>query len=111
MKTALFVFIFNEITGLKKVMPSIKRDWVDEIIVIDGGSIDGSLEYARDNGYRVIVQKKRGLRHAYAEALETCKANIIIPFSPDGNSIPELIPPLIQKMKEGYGRAKTPGLL
>lgn len=102
MKTALLVFTFNEITGLKEVMPKLKWDWVDEIIVIDGGSTDGSLEYAKDNGYRVIVQKKRGLRHAYTEALETCKADIVIPFSPDGNSIPEFIPPLIQKMKEGY---------
>jgi hypothetical protein len=28
--------------------------------------------------------------------------DVIIAFSPDNNSIPELIPPLIKKMKEGY---------
>ena len=28
--------------------------------------------------------------------------DVIITFSPDGNSIPELIPALIEKMKEGY---------
>src|SRR5262249_44050399 len=30
------------------------------------------------------------------------KGEILLTFSPDGNSIPELIPPLIAKMEEGY---------
>ena len=30
------------------------------------------------------------------------RGDIVITFSPDGNSIPELIPQLIEKMREGY---------
>ncbi|MBF0556205.1 MAG: glycosyltransferase, partial [Nitrospirae bacterium] len=32
----------------------------------------------------------------------TIESDVIITFSPDGNCIPELIPKLVEKMKEGY---------
>ena len=53
-------------------------------------------------GYQVYVQKKRGIRHAYTEVWPLVEGDVLITFSPDGNSIPELILPLIEKMKEGY---------
>jgi hypothetical protein len=40
--------------------------------------------------------------HAYSEVLPYIKGDVVVTFSPDGNSIPELIPSLIEKMKEGY---------
>ncbi|MCP3968547.1 MAG: glycosyltransferase, partial [Lentisphaerae bacterium] len=92
----------NEIDGMKAIMPKIKKEWVDQILVIDGGSTDGTIEYAKDNGYEVYVQKQKGFRHAYNEALPLIKGDAIITFSPDGNSIPELLPELIAKFKEGY---------
>jgi glycosyltransferase involved in cell wall biosynthesis len=102
MKTTLLIPTLNEIDGMKEIMPKIKKEWVDQIIIIDGGSTDGTLEYAKENGYFTIVQKKKGFRYAYMEALPYIKGDVIITFSPDGNSIPELIPNLIEKMKEGY---------
>ena len=48
------------------------------------------------------VQTKPGIRQAYNEVLPLIKGDILLTFSPDGNSIPELIPPLIAKMNEGY---------
>ena len=102
MKTTLFIPVRNEITGIKVIMPMINRDWVDEIIVVDGNSTDGTREYFEENGYRVIRQKSHGICGAYWEGVEAATGDIIIAFSPDNNSIPELIPPLIEKMKEGY---------
>lgn len=102
MKVTLLIPTFNEIDGMKKIMPRIKREWVDQIIIVDGGSTDGTIEYAKENGYFVYVQKEKGLRNAYIEVLDYITGDIVITFSPDGNSIPELIPPLIEKMKEGY---------
>lgn len=102
MKTTLFVPTLNEIDGMRVIMPRVKREWVDEILVLDGGSTDGTVEYAKEHGYPVLMQKRRGTRYAYNEALAHIQSGIVIPFSPDGNSIPELIPPLIEKSKEGY---------
>ncbi len=102
MKVTLLIPTLNELVGMKQIMPEIKREWVDQIIIVDGGSTDGTLEYATDNGYFVVRQKKRGMRHAYIEVLDIIEGDILITFSPDGNSLPGLIPPLIEKMKEGY---------
>lgn len=102
MKVTLLVMSLNEIDGMKAIMPRIKNDWVNQIIVVDGGSTDGSIEWAREQGYFVYVQKQKGFRHAYLEALPYVEGDVIITFSPDGNSIPELIPQLVEKMREGH---------
>lgn len=102
MKTTLLIPTLNELQGLKLIMPRIKREWVDQILIADGNSTDGTIEYAKTHSYPVIIQKNKGLRYAYIELLEHIKSDIVITFSPDGNSIPELIPALIEKMKEGY---------
>jgi len=102
MKVTLLVPTLNEIVGMKTIMPKIKPEWCDQILVVDGQSTDGTAEYAREQGYDVVVQQEKGMRHAYMEALPHVKHEIILTFSPDGNSIPELIPDCINKMKEGY---------
>lgn len=102
MKTTLLVMTLNEIDGMKAIMPQVDRSWVDQIIVVDGGSTDGTGEWAREQGYQVYVQKQRGFRHAYCEVMPLVEGDVIITFSPDGNSVPELIPDLVAKMREGY---------
>ena len=102
MTTTLLVMTLNEIDGMKAIIPRISRQWVDQIIVVDGGSTDGTIEWARDNGYEVYVQQKKGFRHAYQEVMPLVQGDVIITFSPDGNSIPEFIPDLVAKMRDGY---------
>ncbi len=102
MKTTLLVPTINEIDGMRAIMPQVKKEWVDEIILLDGGSTDGTVEYAREQGYKVVIQKKKGLREGYMEALPHITGDVIITFSPDGNSLADKIPPLIEKMKQGY---------
>ncbi|MDE2509866.1 MAG: glycosyltransferase family 2 protein [Elusimicrobia bacterium] len=102
MKTTLLIPTLNEFACVDKIMPRIDRSWVDQILVVDGGSTDGTVAWFEEHGYRVYRQKKKGLRQAYREALEHVEGDVIITFSPDGNSLPELIPPLVEKMKEGF---------
>ena len=102
MKTTLLVLSLNEIEGMKWMMNQIQEDWCDQILVVDGGSTDGTIEYARSQGYEVLVQVKPGLMNAYREAYPQIRGDIVIPFSPDGNSPAAAIPQLIDKMQEGY---------
>ena len=102
MKVTLIVATWNEAEGMRRVMPLIDKSWIDQIIIMDGGSTDGTIEEARKAGYFVYVQKQKGFRHAYTEVMPYVEGDVVITFSPDGNSIPELIPPLIAKMREGY---------
>ena len=102
MKTTLIVMALNEIEGMKAIMPRIDPSWCDQVIVVDGGSADGTVEWAREQGWTVHQQKRPGIRQGYIEAWPSVEGDVVITFSPDGNSIPEKIPELIAKMGEGY---------
>ena len=102
MKVTLLIPTLNEIDGMKAVMPRVNPEWYDQLLIVDGKSTDGTVEYARSQGYQVIIQQQKGMRHAYMEALPHVTGDAILTFSPDGNSIPELIPECVKKMKEGY---------
>ena len=102
MKVTLIAPTLNEIEGMKEIMPRVRREWFHQLIIVDGGSTDGTVEYAKAQGYSLISQKRRGMRQAYMEALAHVDGDILITFSPDGNCLPERIPALIDKIKEGY---------
>src|SRR5882672_5169184 len=102
MKVTLLIPTLNEAVGMRSVMPKVKKEWVDQILIVDGNSKDGTADIARQMGYDVVMQKTPGIRGAYMDALPFIKGDAILTFSPDGNSIPELIPVCIKKFKEGY---------
>ena len=102
MTIALLITTFNEVTGVKKVVPRIKKEWVDEILFVDGGSTDGTIEEAEKMGFKVLIQKQKGLGAAILEGVNAIKSNNFIIFASDGNDEPEKIPQIIQKFKEGY---------
>ncbi|MBF0312097.1 MAG: glycosyltransferase family 2 protein [Oligoflexia bacterium] len=95
------IFTKNEIDGLKIELPKIKREWVDQILLVDA-SDDGTAEYAASMGCEVYRQKNPGLRAAYQESWPLIKGDWVMTYSPDGNSPPEYIPKLIEEMKKGY---------
>lgn len=101
MNITLIALTLNEIDGVKQILPNIDHSLFKQILVVDGGSSDGTVEWCRDNGYEVYIQKCPGIRHAYVEALPMIKGDTILTISPDGNCAPELIPLLLDKMQEG----------
>ncbi len=102
MKISILVFTLNEIEGVKATLHRVKREWYDELVVIDGGSTDGTIEFLRQAGYNVYIQREKGAGAAFKEALEQISGDVVIIFCPDGNFIPEKIPELMKKFNEGY---------
>ncbi|OSM04901.1 glycosyltransferase family 2 protein [Magnetofaba australis] len=104
MKVTLLALTLNEIDGVQAIMPQIKPEWVDQIIIVDGGSTDGTIEWCRQAGYEVFVQKRKGIRFAYLDLLEAniIKGDVIVTVSPDGNCPMDRLPDVLDMMKEGY---------
>jgi len=72
----------NEEEGIKKVLAKIP-DFVDEVIVVDNGSTDGTGEIARKMGANVIHENVRGYGRAYKTGLLHARGDIIITLDGD----------------------------
>jgi glycosyltransferase involved in cell wall biosynthesis len=102
LKSTLAILVLNEIDAVPQVLPQIDRSWVDEIIVVDGGSTDGTIEWCESHGFQVLRQKERGYGRGMLELISIAKGDIIIEFMADGNCRVDTIPKLVAKIKEGY---------
>jgi len=89
MKIALCLLTRNEHECLKVIFPKIPpptpEAGYDSIYAIDGGSIDGTIEYFNEHNVPVIGQSKRGRGEAFLLAFKQIDADAYIFFSPDGN--------------------------
>jgi glycosyltransferase involved in cell wall biosynthesis len=103
-KVTIVIPTMNEVEGMKWFMPRLERSWYDQLIVVDGGSTDGTLEYCKEHGHEVVMQTRgvKGVSRALVDAFKRVENDIVLTISPDGNSLPEHIPKLIAKIREGY---------
>jgi glycosyltransferase involved in cell wall biosynthesis len=102
MKVTLLALTLNEIEGVRAILPRIPRGLFEQILILDGGSTDGTVEWAREQGFTVLQQQQKGIRFAYLEALPHITGDVIVSLSPDGNCDPAVLPRLVEKMREGY---------
>jgi glycosyltransferase involved in cell wall biosynthesis len=98
----LVLLTLNEIEGLAHVFPKLPLHTVDEVLAVDGGSTDGTLEFFRAHGVRVVRQDKRGRGEAFRLAMRDARHDRLIFFSPDGNEDPDDIPRLADGLAAGH---------
>jgi glycosyltransferase involved in cell wall biosynthesis len=96
---------YNAEKTLERTLDDIPREWVDDIILVDDASRDGTVELARKLGLRVFVHKKnRGYggnqKTCYTEALKL-GADIIVMIHPDHQYDPRTIPQLVTPLLKG----------
>jgi len=85
MKNTISVAIatYNEEDVLAKCLESIVS-WVDEIVIVDGGSIDKTVEIARRYKARVIVTDNPPIFHINKQkAVDACKKDWILQLDAD----------------------------
>jgi glycosyltransferase involved in cell wall biosynthesis len=100
--STLLLPTLNEIEAVRVIIPQIRREWIDEIIAIDGGSTDGTVQFMQGQGIRVESQSARGYGQGMLQGLQVARGDIVVEFTPDGNALPEDIPRIIAKVREGY---------
>lgn len=101
-RLTLALIVRNEKKSSEIIFPQIPKKSVDEIIVIDGHSSDGTQKFYKDAGIPVFEQKIKGLGGAALEARKRCKMDAIIFFHPDGNEDPKDIAKIAEKLKSGH---------
>ena len=79
MSSLLVIPTLNEVDGMKQVIPLIKKEWVDEILIVDGGSTDGTVEEAKKLNLKVMQQKSKGsLGAAIYDGFESTDAEYLL---------------------------------
>lgn len=101
----LVILTLNEIEGVREIYPRLPLDKVDEVLVIDGGSEDGTVEFFREKGIPVFIQDVRGRGEAFRLASRVSKGRFLLFFSPDGNEDPNDIPGLFKLLEDGFDLA------
>ena len=98
----LVILTLNEIDGITDVFPKLPMYCLDEVLVVDGGSTDGTLEFFEKRGIRTIRQERRGRGEAFRLAAQHARHDFLVFFSPDGNEDPGDIPRLIEGLAAGH---------
>ena len=104
-KVVVVMPAYNAEKTLERTLDDIPRDWVDEILLVDDGSRDGTVDLARKLGLRVFVHpENRGYggnqKTCYTEALKL-GADIMIMVHPDHQYDPTVIPQLVAPLLAG----------
>jgi glycosyltransferase involved in cell wall biosynthesis len=96
----------NEARNLEVILPKLPD--VDQIVLVDGNSVDGTAETAQRTrpGITVIKQTRIGKGNALVCGFEAAKGDIIVMFDADGSADPEEIPAFIEALVSGADYAK-----
>jgi dolichol-phosphate hexosyltransferase len=86
---------FNEETGVREVIERMP-DVVDEIVVVDNNSTDGTAAVAAALGARVVPERTPGYGAAYKAGLRAVRSDLVVTMDGDGTYPPEEIPRLVE---------------
>jgi glycosyltransferase involved in cell wall biosynthesis len=93
----------DEEASIGPVVREVLAQGVGEVIVVDGGSRDRSVERARESGARVVVEPRRGYGRALMSGIAAVRpaTTIILFLDGDGSDRPACLPDLIRPIVEG----------
>jgi len=103
MTTSVIIPSLNEAESIKQLIDEIPRDYVDEIIVVDGNSMDGTGKVVGNFKDVILLhQATKGFGSAIREGINYAKGDVVVILNADGSHNPAEIPKLLEKINEGY---------
>ncbi|MEM8800193.1 MAG: glycosyltransferase family 2 protein [Pseudomonadota bacterium] len=100
MRVAVIIPALNEAEALPHVIEEIP-DWVDEIIVADNGSTDGTVNVARNAGAHVVTAPAQGYGHACMAGIKATDADVCVFLDGDHSDYPEQMDRLVTPIRSG----------
>jgi glycosyltransferase involved in cell wall biosynthesis len=103
-RIAAIIPTLDEEGAIGSVLAAMPPEWIDQIIVVDGGSRDGTVAEARSAGATVLVERERGYGRACAKGAAAAVAEgaeVLVFLDGDGGDRPEAIPSLVQPVIKG----------
>ncbi len=90
MKLSVALATFNEEKNIGECLESVK-DLADEVVVVDGGSTDKTVEIAQSLGAKVTVTSNPAIFHINKQkAIDACTGDWILQLDADERVTPEL---------------------
>jgi len=105
MKVSLIIPTRNEEGCIGQVLREVPRDLVDEVVVIDGHSTDGTEEEVKKElrpQDSFVLQKGKGYGGAFLEGFDIVTGDVIIMMDADGSHDPSDIKAILDKVHRGY---------
>ena len=105
-RISIVVPALNEALNLSVVLPQLPE--VHEVILVDGGSVDGSVAAARRALPSVITvqQTRKGKGNALAAGFARVTGDIVVMFDADGSADPAEIERFVKALTDGADFAK-----
>ena len=102
MRVSVIIPTRNEASGLTRVLADLPAGLVDEVLVVDNNSTDGTPEVAARMGARVIAEPRRGYGQACLTGIANAGSSDVIVFlDGDYSDRPAELPHLLAPIAEG----------
>jgi glycosyltransferase involved in cell wall biosynthesis len=101
MNVSLIIPALNEAACLGPLLAEIPPGLVQQLIVVDNGSSDGTADVARKSGAQVVIEPRRGYGAACAAGVAIATGDIVAFMDGDGSFVPAELVDLLEPVAGG----------